>query len=392
MIGDQQNSGKCNPEDIIRALYRLSNVVSCAPTENDLYPHIQEAISPVVDTTNFFIGLYEESADRLTFPYFVDEKDRAYSVVEQVSITDTNSAEVIRTGKAVLLSRQQTASLRAASARDHHNSSIAEIWLGVPLKARGRVIGVMVVQSYSDPGLYDQNDLSFLVAVAGIVGPALDFQRTDRIRQENELRYRRLSENTTDAIFVTDMAGRITDVNRAACDTLGYSREEMLKMTVADIDCGVSNEEFRVFHGNSPEGTSRSFEAVHQRRDGTTFPVEISSLKYRENNRDYIVGIARDITERKKSEEELRIFAERMQVYFSSANDAILVHPLQEEGVARFVEVNDVACIRYGYTHDEFLQLTADDITNHGDTDLHTLRAYRRELLEKGVSFLKLFM
>lgn len=384
MTSRLQTSEKERSERIIQALYRLSNVVSCAATINDLYTFIHEAISPVLDTTNFYIALYDAAEDTLTFPYFVDEKDFSFSDVANVSTTDTNSAEIIRTGNMMMMSREQTIALRSGTIRHHHESTIAEMWLGVPLKVLGRVIGVMTVQSYSDPDLYNKDDLHFLSSVAGLIGPAIDYQRTEQSRQDSELRYRRLSENTTDSIFVADVQGRFVDVNRAACESLGYSRDELLRMTVQDVVSELDNDGFKAYYRNIPEGTNLNFEAVHRRRDGSTYPVEISSLKYRENNRDYIIGMARNITERKKNEEELRIFAERMQAYFSSANDAIMVHPLEEKGFACFVEVNDVACSRYGYSHDDFLQLTARDITIAEDVDEHAQPSHRTELLGGG--------
>ncbi|WP_163337627.1 PAS domain S-box protein [Desulfopila sp. IMCC35008] len=384
MTSSRQTSEKERSEIIIQALYRLSNVVSCAATLKDLYTFIHEAISPVLDTSNFYIAIYDSAADTLTFPYFVDEKDFSFSAVANVSATDTNSAEIIRTGTAIMMSREQTARLRSGTIRHHYESTIAEIWLGVPLKARGQVVGVMTVQSYSDRNRFSKGDLDFLGSVAGLIGPAIDHLRVEQARQDSELRYRRLSENTTDSIYVADAQGRFVDVNRAACQALGYSRDEFLRMTVQDIDNDIDNDTFKSYHRNTPEGTNLKFEAVHRRQDGSCYPVEISSLKYRENDKDYMIGMARDITERKKSEEELRIFAERMQAYFSSANDAIVVHPLHENYFSCFVEVNDVACSRYGYSHDEFLQLTAKDITKTEDLNAHEMLAHRAELLKSG--------
>lgn len=384
MTSSRQISETERSEKMIQALYRLSNVVSCAATLKDLYTYIHEAISPVLDTTNFYIAIYDSAADTLTFPYFVDEKDFSFSDVAHASATDTNSAEIIRTGKAMMMTREQTTRLRSGTIRHHHESTIAEIWLGVPLKVRGEVIGVMTVQSYSDHERFNQDDLDFLNGVGGLIGSAIDYQRVEKSRQESELRYRRLSENTTDSIFVADTQGRFVDVNRAACQALGYSRDEFLRMSIQDIDKDLDNETFKAYHRNIPEGTTLKFEAMHRRRDGSCYPVEISSLKYRENDKDYLIGMARDITERKKSEEDLRIFAERMQAYFSSANDAIMVHPLHEDYFSRFVEVNEVACSRYGYSHDEFLQLTAKDITKTKDLDEHEMLAHRKELLKSG--------
>ena len=92
--------------------------------------------------------------------------------------------------------------------------------------------------------------------------------------------------------------------------------------------------------------------------------------------------ILRDDTERKLAEERLHTQAQRISVFFNSLNDAILVHPLKEEGFAPFVEVNDIACKRYGYSYEEFLQLSATDISQKSDSDIHRRRSQRRKLLQ----------
>ncbi len=73
---------------------------------------------------------------------------------------------------------------------------------------------------------------------------------------------------------------------------------------------------------------------------------------------------------------------ERFATFFSSVNDAILVHPLQDEGFARFVEVNPIACSRYGYSRDEFFRLTALDITKNVDAQRHSTAGHRHKLLK----------
>ena len=371
-------------EQVVHALFQIANVVSHAAAPADLYGFLHEVLGTLFDATNFCIGLYDEEQDRLHYPYVADEKVRSYPDISQVTATDTASASVIRSGKPRMLSRVEMEAMQDSKVRVHYSSPVSEIWLGVPLKTRGRVIGVMAIQDYHDPARYSLEDMEVLSAVAGLVASAVDYQRVDETRRESERRHRRISEHTTDAIYLTDMDGKYIDVNKAACSILGYSREQLLKLTVEDVDCNISNENFRKYYQATPEGTSSSFESLHRRQDGSRFFGEISSLKYREKNREFIVGIARDITERKKNEEKLRIFANRMQAYFESASDAIMVHPFQKRGFGRFLEINGVACRRYGYSRQEFLELTAADISKSLHSPEDALPDYKKRLMSKG--------
>ncbi|MDM8554740.1 PAS domain S-box protein [Desulfococcaceae bacterium HSG7] len=89
-----------------------------------------------------------------------------------------------------------------------------------------------------------------------------------------------------------------------------------------------------------------------------------------------------NITERKQAEAEALAYAERFKMFFSSVSDAIFVHPFKEDGFAPFIEVNDIACERYGYSREEFLQLSAPDITKKPDAATHSKPDYRSKLFE----------
>ncbi len=84
-----------------------------------------------------------------------------------------------------------------------------------------------------------------------------------------------------------------------------------------------------------------------------------------------------------KVEAERKKVENRFKVFFRAVNDAIMVHSFQEEGFAPFIEVNDIACKRYGYTREEFLALTPKDISKAVDADRHAQRNSRAKLFEE---------
>jgi PAS domain S-box-containing protein len=131
---------------------------------------------------------------------------------------------------------------------------------------------------------------------------------TKRTRElhESEQRFRRLVDNAGDSFFLHDEDGRILDVSKRACSSLGYTREELLKMTIADIDVHfISLNLLR--HSKRPiEEYPVSFEGVHRRKDGTTFPVEIRLALLNVGEKRLMLALARDITDRKQSEEALQ--------------------------------------------------------------------------------------
>ncbi len=122
--------------------------------------------------------------------------------------------------------------------------------------------------------------------------------RSERLRT-SERRFRLLVEQGVDAFFLHDMNGRFVDVNQQACLSLGYSREELLNMTVADVEVDADGRKAgEKIWGRPDPGQSLMFEGRHRRRDGSTFPVEVRLGTFEDGERHYIMGLARDISER----------------------------------------------------------------------------------------------
>lgn len=137
-----------------------------------------------------------------------------------------------------------------------------------------------------------------LLAVANDI---TERQQAEQALRESETRFRTLVEQATDALFVVTPEGHFLDVNQQACETLGYRREELLQLTVADVQKAVAltdlakDQQLVVGHPTTREG-------VHLRKDGTTFPVEVRLGRIDMQGRPVLLALARDITERKQGE------------------------------------------------------------------------------------------
>ncbi|MGB3199401.1 MAG: ATP-binding protein [Nodosilinea sp.] len=121
-------------------------------------------------------------------------------------------------------------------------------------------------------------------------------------RKQSETRFSTLVEQAVDAFFVVDAAGRICDVNQNACDSLGYSRDELLHLTVTDIQTTYSQADFRAMWQQLRPGIPQTLEGWHQRKDGTGFPVEVRLGLLDLGGDRYGLALARDIRDRKASE------------------------------------------------------------------------------------------
>jgi PAS domain S-box-containing protein len=130
-------------------------------------------------------------------------------------------------------------------------------------------------------------------------------QERERILGDLRL-FRAQLDQSNDAIEILDPETlRFLDVNERVCTRLGYSREELLSMTIFDIDPSIDESAAARMRQELDELGFASIEAVQRRKDGTTLPVEVSIRRVR-LDRVYDVAVSRDITKRKRAEEALR--------------------------------------------------------------------------------------
>jgi PAS domain S-box-containing protein len=141
--------------------------------------------------------------------------------------------------------------------------------------------------------------------VRGAVGVFVDISERKRAEESLKL-FRMLADQSNDAIEVVDPETlRFIDINDRACINLGYTRDELLSMKVYDIDPNIDESRHARVLDDLRASGSVIIESLHRRKDGTTFPVEVS-IKQVKLDRTYMIAVARDITERKRTEQALQ--------------------------------------------------------------------------------------
>ena len=181
--------------------------------------------------------------------------------------------------------------------------------------------------------------------------------RRERARAEealvrSEIRFRRLVEQAADAMFVHDLEGRLVDVNNRACESLGYPREELLGMSVADVEVGHDPASLRDLWDEVSTGAPLTLEGTHRRRDGTVFPVEVRIGMFEDGGSPLVLALARDVTGRREAEKRVREtevryrtlveqipavtyvqnpFGEKLVTYVSPQTESVLGYPADRE-------------------------------------------------------------
>ena len=161
-------------EVIQKTLYNISNALNTTDNIRELFIKIREYLGNVIDTTNFYVALYDEKTDSISLPFDVDEKDD----YETFPAGKTLTAYVIKTGKPLFANKQLQDELNKQGKIDIIGTR-SEIWLGVPLKIENNIIGVIVVQSYDDPNAYTEKDMDILTFVSEEIALAINHKQAE---------------------------------------------------------------------------------------------------------------------------------------------------------------------------------------------------------------------
>ena len=166
--------------------------------------------------------------------------------------------------------------------------------------------------------------------------------------KESEARFRAYVEQAADALFVHDFQGRFIDFNTKACISLGYSREELSDMSVFDVETDFNLELAQDAWSRIQPNQSFILQGAQRRKDGSTFPVEISFGCFDINGVRHYMGVVRDITQRKLAEQKIQDQQARLNGLIDAAMDAI-VSTDENQNIIIF---NHAAEQMFGYSAD----------------------------------------
>ena len=194
-------------------------------------------------------------------------------------------------------------------------------------------------------------------------------------------RYRELSMRARDIIlFIEQETGRIVEANRSAEVAYGYSREELTERSIADLRAPETLNELEEQYAGADRGGVQ-FETIHNRRDGTRFPVEVSAIGSTVGGRRLIVSIIRDISERRQHEEELAHNQLMLALAMRSSQMGAWEHDIATGLVTWSEELEDI----FGFARGEFpggrnnfYQLVHPDDREALNSEVHRAIAERR--------------
>lgn len=307
-IASDESSQKRSAK-IHQALYNISQAVNTVENLNELFRVIHRIIGSLMPAKNFYIALYDADSKQISFPYFADQYDQP-PASRQAGRGLTEY--VLRSGEPLLANPDVVQDLVHAGEVERLGTESLD-WLGVPLIAKNVPVGILVVQSYHDEGIrYGETEKQLLTFVSEQIAMAIEHRRAQDRLQMSESDYRGLFEHARDAIFLFEPDHEIVlEANEQACLTYGYSREELIGMSLEKISTNIPRGK-ELVRQTLQQSKSAHFETVQRCKDGSLIHIDTVASVVEYKGKAAILSINRNITERKRMEMHL-IQAQKME-------------------------------------------------------------------------------
>ncbi|NPD48153.1 PAS domain S-box protein [Lentimicrobium sp. S6] len=189
-------------EQIQNTIHQISNAVAISENPDEFIALVKNELGAIIDTSNFFVALYDEPTDSISLMHHEDKKDKFTSFPAGKTLTKY----VIKTKKSLLATKDVKAKLEKSGEVEMVGDP-SEVWLGLPLFAKGKVSGVIAVQSYDDEKAYNESDMRTLEIIAHQISISLERKKAE---QELKLALEKAEEsNRLKTAFLNNMSHEI---------------------------------------------------------------------------------------------------------------------------------------------------------------------------------------
>lgn len=221
----------CKKQEILREIMEsITRAIHDSQDIHQLARIIRKDLSNVFDTNNFLIALYNEEKDVLSIPLMVDDKDS----FNEFPAGKTLTRYIIKNDIPLLASCDYLYELEKKGVIDLVGTP-AKIWMGVPLKSSGVIVGALVVQHYHDEHAYKAADLEVMKYISGQLGIAIDKKSAEDELRNSERKFRDIIRQLSEGICIVNSSGIILEWNTAQEKMLGIGHKEAVGYNILEV-------------------------------------------------------------------------------------------------------------------------------------------------------------
>jgi diguanylate cyclase (GGDEF)-like protein/PAS domain S-box-containing protein len=225
------------------ALYQIAQAINTTQTLDELIHQIHKVVKSLMNAPNFFLALYDGETKTISFPYFIDEVDHDSS---PINLGKGLTSLIIESGESLLVTPEEYKRMIFDGIINPVGATPID-WLGVPLKNReNKVIGALVVQSYSERSRYNEDDRNVLTFVSSQVAIAIESRQTEKQMEEQRALLRQVIDVNPNFIYAKDREGRFRMANHSVAQAYGTNVENLIGKTEMDFNLNLQEvERFR---------------------------------------------------------------------------------------------------------------------------------------------------
>ncbi|NQV18570.1 MAG: PAS domain S-box protein [Armatimonadetes bacterium] len=355
-------TGRKKAEETQKVLYNIAHAINTTKTLDELYQSIHIQLGKIIDTTNFYIALYDKENDTILFPYHIDEIDKYTSYPARKTLT----AYVIRTGKPLLGTEEVIEQLiEAGEIGKGKKDTCTKFWVGVPLIVDNVAIGAIAVQSYNDASIYSEKDLEILEFVSDEIALAIKRKQAEQALQHEKDFYHSFVESLSDWVWEIDIQGVHTYSNKAVKNILGYEVDEVIGFSTKKL--WTEKQQRKSDKWYREELTSgkgwKNFSAYFQHKDGSVRILESTAIPIYDTEKKLVGyrGIDHDITSRRQALQKIQESEEKYRTLTENLNVAVYRSMAYDKN--KLIEINSAFVKMFGYKNkDEIKKLKVSSL------------------------------
>lgn len=279
--------------------YNIAEAAVTTKSLNELFEVVRSELSNIINVKNFFIALYNEQTGMLISDVDEDEMDN----ISEWPAKNSMTGYVIETQKSILLTKAEINKMIETGVTNMIGI-IPEVWLGVPFKISGKVIGVLVVQSYHNVNEYDNSSKELLDLVAHELSLYIRHKRAEELTSKLSTAI----VQSPVSIMITDSHGDIEYVNPKFIEVSGYNLEEVRGQNPRILNAGYRTKtEYKEMWTTILTGKEWRGEFYNKKKNGELYweSATISPIINSHGEITNFIALKEDITAQKRMTEEL---------------------------------------------------------------------------------------